>query len=1452
MSCILRVPDTSPAQRRLAVVNMSNIMRSIDSDVEQVTSIDAQLNSMESYINADVYHALRFKGSHLSMVGPANLHHFPKPANDEKCASDPTNTLGVALIQPVTAGIEFCRTKRSLFPTKRSLFVNIESVSTMLSFEDLNLIETVVTRLSSARSNRKLHDKANHETDFISLSLSESSDADRRELSFDPDLSTFNRVAATSLSKSYQVTFAAQRLGLGLKNKGGQIIVNSIQDTGHVDSIRIGDRLTSIGTFECFGCSLDEVVQQLSSSKRPITLTFSTRREYVSFPQENLREKTPSPVQEKENDTRKNREFLISSYTINFKKGVPTGLTLEPSCCGRFPVVIKVDPLHVNESAESIVDNFSNGLNETTLKHQCTRIPRIGAVIVAVNDVSIEDLGVDTTWSEIAKMVDQVSSQADPQRFFSLCFREIDSRLWGNVDSLDVSSSGFALSFIDDLNGRDMPLFRGKLEALEMHAERGLGGDSKIIEVQLSSILNFTPTTRGENGPKITLGDDEIVDLKSECVTTLSGIALCSVDYFHPRVACWEPLIEPSQLFWLLEMQSGSIISKRAGQVAVELSDRLLREQSFRANQLPYFGGSPQMVTVNLTDASIEVAMKSASQWNEWRKSVQSVPEDDDNEVYSQMDTELELRESNPMSDDTKQANTTTFPQVETRTRTYAKQAAKQRAAQAALIFAEKRGASSSKKVDSAKPFVLRNRTGVSIAFVQENCISSGNRVSSVTHPTRKDQAAVGEYAGLGNYDPACIHELGDKEDAKFSMEILSGKSDTTTTSLPSTVNKVRNYEGCFPSLTIAIQAVSGVSIDPLEDLQVYKVGSSVHHLTVRKDVHEEKSGNFDDIEYSIPVVWKVEIKDNRRVLTLSTAVRVVTTAFSTHMEIGVQRIPYHEQDKDVPQDISSIGIVRPDSPFYLPLWLALKLEAVNIFVRPQGDGAPRFDWGRSSILRFAPLLSIGENVRNCEGIGTWVWEENFEELDYVRCDSLFSGDAQPIWLAVFSGSSTNGAEQILRSKTKKPVSSMDFEEEHHEVISVTLDSNVTLRNLLPMSIDWQLAHVAYGSASPLIVDGSIIRSENSSKNEKMLAISSDVGNSLRSGECTEVFACDYQSSELQARFKELDGHNWSSWAPLSLDNLTAYDDQEDDDDDDDDDTNLLFPRVRQVNVQVTNDSFGVPLTFGVRVVPKVTMGTLDVPAKTRIYGIEIIVYAELWIRNITWLPLNFGCPSYQVHGYDDSSSETFDATATRFNAESALMEIANLLEVGDKGTGLNKKASRDLATTGGLESLPNQACDELWEEVFEYLEIEYSTVKRRWWASESYDSFRMNITQSNENGRWNWIDDNWVSGCRFLSIDLTVTGNPTSFSPCSQLTRQAKSTLHLEVGRVVEIYLLVLVPSLEVERSTLPIPFGVEGTFEIELDIECQYKVVPCLQQVNGSVCKDAYREVFRLFTSV
>jgi hypothetical protein len=184
------------------------------------------------------------------------------------------------------------------------------------------------------------------------------------------------------------------------------------------------------------------------------------------------------------------------------------------------------------------------------------------------------------------------------------------------------------------------------------------------------------------------------------------------------------------------------------------------------------------------------------------------------------------------------------------------------------------------------------------------------------------------------------------------------------------------------------------------------------------------------------------------------------------------------------------------------------------------------------------------------------------------------------------------------------------------------------------------------------------------------------------------------------------------------------------------------------VNVQV-RDEFGIPLTIGLRIVPK--LARVRESGSSLCYGFDIVTFAELWLRNLTSLPLAFGCPSNQINEqYNRDFNEPSEPGSDEFgiiNAEAALIEIASVLEFGEKGKGLN------LGDEGGsginhndTYLLPYQTSSLIFEEVFEYVEIENLTVKRRWWSSEKHDSLRQSPLDCRAFGNgWHWIDDEWV-----------------------------------------------------------------------------------------------------------
>lgn len=1280
------------------------------------------------------------------MVGAEHFPSFSAVPEDELVDKD---TLGVALIQPVTTGIEYTQTERDLFPTRRSLLVNIDPVSTMLSFEDLQLVEVVLNRWSSGRS--KNPDDPTNPSEFLPK----------------PEKMGEEKESAEEDAIQFEVVFNTKRLGLGLRTEGSQVVVTSIQNPEHALQVHSGDVLIFVGDESVHNKSLEQTVQILQGSGRPIIVKFE--RPVASIHAGNIESTgTNAVTQPKEySNEDPDNTYSISCYNLRFRSGMQLGLEFEKSPSGQFPVVSKIvstaDDAIVLSSTADEIDSEQIEVIDPLFDLDHTRMPRIGAVIVAVDEVPVEEIGAEEVWQVLLEMQEAamspgpIATEIGGDVTFCLTFQETHASTWGNIDYVEISTAGMALSFIDDLNGRDMPLFRGKLNSVEIHLERGLGIKAHILDNTTPSLL--TPLCPDSiDNEEITLSIDQVQDIQTESILSVSVIGIFSVDYFHPRVSFWEPLLEPSQIFYHFEKQDGSIQADRPAQLALEVSDRLLRNEFTRVKKFD----EAHMVSVNVTDAAAEVVVKASNRWKDWRNSLLLEPDEDDIEYADELileeghDSDRNIVSMNPMDDVNQSLQSEA---VEANQRQMARQrVAAKKAAQGALIFAQKRGAETSKKSDSAKPFIFRNRTGISIAFVQQGCglrcRGRGRGYSWKARETGESSsftATVGEYDGLEEYEQQSITELADQEDAKFNMDIMDesfGDDMGRRRSIRHFTNKVRSYEGRYPDLMVAIQAVAGVLVEPITNLQVFKVGSTIRHLTVKKD-----NGSYvgsDSTRNSIQVVWNVEIEDNRRIITLSTAVRVVSTGMP--LEIGVRR------DGDGKKDIAyrssdnlttSIGIARSECPYYMPLWLALKLEPVSIYVRPAFAATKDHSWSESSVLHFGLFIEERMNSDNrgskISVTGKWTWEETISDLRYIRCTSE-TGGRNPIWFSVFGTSSSHRPETNFvthsRDEAKEEVRGQRNEFESYEVLSITLDSGLTVRNMLPTGIELEVVQGEQNGNESGMENSIDVNFSSSHKQSKISKFAT-----LKGGECTDVFEVSYSATIPKARIKQPNSKGWSTWAPLKLEETLEMN-EDGDIVQPNDRKAVVFQTPSQVNVQIIDGDFGIPVVFGVRIVPKMT---IDDPHRGRIYGLEVIIYAELWIRNITSLPLNFGCPAYQLHEPEQAfhvTKASSDDYIAKFTAETALMELASLLEVGDKGTTLNQKAAKEKTEMGNLiESLPEQECTELTEEVFEYVEIESSMVKRRWWASECYNGhhkqiFDVDDTETN----WKWLNEKWVS----------------------------------------------------------------------------------------------------------
>ncbi len=1340
-----------------------------------ITTVDAQLHRLESYINPDVSNVLGLQQRHVKVLA-STISAVPLSVSDDDFVDvgEHDNVLGVALIQPVTVGVEFSRDKRTFFPTTRFVAVNMEPVSTMLSFEDMQLIEIVLRRWS-ARRNRA-------EAPTVSASI-DTVFHERTE----QDKVRAQKVAAFGNSKPSQVTFEAvfhsRRLALGLRKETYGVVVDQVLDSEHSARIRVGDILVSVNGFNVLTKSLSDVVQLLSNTPRPTTLKFCRRESGLSNPKL-LLERSRGVSNRSENETNSSNisQSMESSgtdpdqqvdgkehFSIILRCGIRNGLVLERSSCGNIPIVSGIEQ---NSLAESIF--FAEGGNR--------RIPFVGAGVVKVNDKSSSELGFEETLSYIEDLCLNVIERSEggygesQTSTYSLTFVEMQSGAWGTLDKIDISLSRVVLTFIDDLKGRDMPLFRGKLGPVFIRLEKGKGLETSIVGGNPLKELLVEPTGKSSlhNAVK------------------LSAMTRASVEYFHPKIANWEPLLEPSQLCLLLE--------QRAGYVAIEISDHLHDSDRPGSLQLPTSDIMPQLVCLNLSDAAAEVISQTLREWTEWRRS-SNIASPDEEMLLDQQDrskpgklylshgdttqnlSKLEMTESLPgvvvTSSSERKAIKDTYTEEDQMLMKYriAKKSASQKAAQAALLFAQKRGAGTHEKGEPAKPFVFRNRTGVSVAFAQQSAMLKGHRSANREFGAKtgavRHLSVVGEYVGLEDYDSAVVTELADGQEAKFTMDAdFDGTNNDVDVNYTDwnakTATKVRTYEGRFPRLTVAIQAVSGVTVEALTDLPVIKVGCSVRQLRVRKELPD----THRSFEYTIPVLWEVEIEDNRRILTLASAVRVDCLAFGTSIEVGVTTVSFPASNDDIQSavQIKTVGFARLGSPFYLPLLIALNLEVVHVHIRPNIGDTASFRWGKQSVLEFSTRQ---KNIFDSEDLGhlrvgrtAGEWKETFCDSTMIECSGTLEhplGESHSAWLSCIASK----RRESLKGKPA-PLPRLSNQASMQSILSISIDSGLTIRNLLPMKVEWEVAYQRKNSA-PKVVDSSSFR--HHLEDERFfprLEPRTEQICSLPSGDCVEVFACEFGATEVVARFKCDRTPCWSNWATISCQGSENDHEFHGSETKREEEALAALCSARQVNVQIRND-FGVPLTIGVRNVPKGAKSLFEGNAGTGYYGVEMIVYAELWFWNLTSLPLNIGCPARQLIGVlnsaDINSKENaYDVNAAKFTAEAALMEMASVLELGEKGTGLTGRYGNPTSKPFGTRSLPLQESNFLVEEVFEYLEIEKSSVKRRWWASEIYDDLRPNLTEVEDNGQnWRWIDECWVRKLqrlcsRILPLEVVLT----------------------------------------------------------------------------------------------
>ena len=213
-------------------------------DASDSLKVNADFQNVSSHIIPDSSEILCIASRHYHLVTECLPEYSGVYSQDERLSTaEKVDKLGVALLLPVTVGVEFEQTGSSLKETgtKRSVGLSMEPLSLLLSAEDILVIKAVTSRLAASKPSAEVRNGR----------------------------SIYH----------FEVIFESDRLGLGLRRESGNIVVDA--STGNED-VHIGDILYSINGLvlaESSGLPLSGVVERLREEPRPLRIGFIRRGE---------------------------------------------------------------------------------------------------------------------------------------------------------------------------------------------------------------------------------------------------------------------------------------------------------------------------------------------------------------------------------------------------------------------------------------------------------------------------------------------------------------------------------------------------------------------------------------------------------------------------------------------------------------------------------------------------------------------------------------------------------------------------------------------------------------------------------------------------------------------------------------------------------------------------------------------------------------------------------------------------------------------------------------------------------------------------------------------------------------------------------------------------------------------------------------------------------------------
>ncbi len=688
------------------------------------------------------------------------------------------------------------------------------------------------------------------------------------------------------------------------------------------------------------------------------------------------------------------------------------------------------------------------------------------------------------------------------------------------------------------------------------------------------------------------------VDEKEEKFIRLSISASIGVDYYNFRIWCWEPLFEQGRMLFSADFRDDR---ENTRQLTLEFSD------------------SDDGLAINITSAAAEAISKFLS-WSTYAlnftQSFESI-EDQDEALHTEKE-----------GDQVKNVRS---------------------AATAALVYARKQ------KHGSTRPFIFRNRTGLSAAFVRQR----QHVKTEYQNPTEAPFLSVGEFSGLESYDPSVIHMVGNGQDILFRVETNDVQDEDI-----SPVAKI-------PIELVSLQTVAGIVVEPLTGQEIEGPVEMLLPIRFHTANDQNSSGSRRPTEGHQMLSWCVELVEEKTIITLGSSIRIlsllrepVEVAFS----FSTADRPHTEE-----VDMKAVGMVYPKSYFYLPVWLDMTNGTWVCGIRTSEE------------------YSYTILVRSSAEDGL-----DFSSHSNRTLKCLHEGGVSPSgWLSVGT---------VKRDG----------------ILTLTIDSSVSLRNLLPVCIEWEVS-----DPESAAFDGSISRAQEHCGKPVP----------LESGEKIEIFA--RSTVGITARFRPSGFAHWSDHVSISLDEQKTLDSLQNPIIEGTSD-NSEGQSVRYVHLK---DSFGVPHDLSLRIIKKEC-------------GLEVALFAELWLTNCTSLDIAFGYPWEATSSFDNEAKQ--DLVEDELSAaEAALREISLLFDSGVE----MKRLKNSSGLVADITRIAGQTVPFVVEEFFEYVDL-MNEGETRWWATENPNN-KVNdpreIDPCVDTAKWFWKDKDWV---RFNYIFIVWESN--------------------------------------------------------------------------------------------